>query len=69
MIAFIWGAWMLQSTISVRYRIKLPSSLALIGKAFGQMQLRARGRRSRACLGLFVSEGMAARVREQSAAI
>jgi hypothetical protein len=32
MIAFIWGAWMLQSTISVRYRIKLPSSLALIAR-------------------------------------
>ena len=27
--------------ISVRHRIKLPSSLALIGKAFGQMQLAA----------------------------
>ena len=27
--------------ISVKHRIKLPSSLALIGKAFGQMQLAA----------------------------
>jgi ubiquinone biosynthesis protein len=27
--------------ISVRHRIRLPSSLALIGKAFGQMQLAA----------------------------
>jgi ubiquinone biosynthesis protein len=27
--------------ISVRHRVRLPSSLALIGKAFGQMQLAA----------------------------